>query len=85
MHWHPQFYTSPEHDDIKACYRHQFLSNSPNRSSLCLSSGASRCPGVSPNYWLRVSLTPQIRARGAELADFFGYRLNGPKDVLSQH
>jgi hypothetical protein len=36
-------------------------------------------------YWLRVSLTPRIRARGAEMADFFGYRLNGPKDVLSQH
>jgi hypothetical protein len=36
-------------------------------------------------YWLRVSLTPQIRARGAEMADFFGYRLNGPKDVLSHH
>ena len=36
-------------------------------------------------YWLRVSLTPRIRARGAEMADFFGYRLNGPTDVLSQH
>ena len=36
-------------------------------------------------YWLRVSLTPRIRARGAEMTDFFGYRLNGPKDVRSQH
>ena len=36
-------------------------------------------------YWVRVSLTPRIRARGAEMADFFGYRPNGPEDVLSQH
>jgi hypothetical protein len=50
-------------------------------------SGSSVRPIVSyfTSYWLRVSLTPRIRARGAEMADFFGYRLNGPKDVLSQH
>jgi hypothetical protein len=36
-------------------------------------------------YWLRVSPTPRIRAKGAEMADFSGYRLNGPKDVLSRH
>jgi hypothetical protein len=36
-------------------------------------------------YWLRFSLTPRIRARGAEMTDFFGYRLNVPEDVLSQH
>jgi PAS domain S-box-containing protein len=61
-------------------------------------SGAERIKGYRPDeiigkhfsrfytdYWLRVSLTPRIRARGAEMADFIGYRLNGPRDVPSQH
>jgi hypothetical protein len=37
------------------------------------------------NYWLRVSRTAQIRARGAEMAEFLGYQLNRLKDVWSQH
>ncbi len=36
-------------------------------------------------YWLRVSRTAQIRARGAEMAEFLGYQLNRLKDVWNQH
>jgi hypothetical protein len=36
-------------------------------------------------YWLRVSRIAQIRARGAEMAEFLSYRLNRLKDVWSQH
>jgi hypothetical protein len=52
-----------EHDDIKACYRRQFLSNSPNRSSLCLSSGASRCPGGSRSENSAITLMNLVYSR----------------------
>jgi len=54
-------------------------------SCIWTADGFERLAEAETNYWLRVSLTPRIRARVAEMADFIGYRLNGPKDVLSPH
>jgi hypothetical protein len=44
---------------------------------------AGLCSGASKALLVAGFSDPRIRARGAEMADFFGYRLNGPKGVPS--